>query len=434
MEAVTEVRSLVRAMDREEPDRHTEKTERAGAALTAPPVTREVSPMQADSRTVRTTNTRAPRRRIEAGIFEREGEPLLVSYTDGGGKTRFKQTPAGTTLAQARKLRETFRVRTDDGVLPTNTKLRIRDLAEELRESKRARLRAASFAALEHSLDKVILPRIGNFKPVHVTAKVIEGLVRELESTLSPASVVRYLSPLKELLDRAVQAGSVPTNAWTTLTADQRPKRVERDERHEWTGEEVRALLDAAYALDERPVARQRYGALIATLVFTGARVSEVLGLTWGDVDLLGATISIRGSWARDERALGETKTRAGNRTVPISSELLDALVKHKGLDVEDGDFCFPARHGNGPLSYWNFRDRGWAEALKSAGLTGLVTIHDCRHAAASYLISAGISDVDVARTLGHSNANVTRAVYARAFDRAKSDERVRSALEGVAS
>ena len=60
------------------------------------------------------------------------------------------------------------------------------------------------------------------------------------------------------------------------------------------------------------------------------------------------------------------------------------------------------------------------------------VTIHDLRHCAASLLIASGISDVEVAAQLGHSSANVTRAIYAHVFDGAAAHQHVRNAFGSI--
>jgi integrase len=152
-----------------------------------------------------------------------------------------------------------------------------------------------------------------------------------------------------------------------------------------------------------------------------------VLALRWADVDLLVGELQVRATWGRN-RTLTEPKTRAGRRTVPLSPGLVDLLVSLKPEDAEDEQFVF-STSGAKPIEYWNFRDRGWVPALKAAGLAdkGLV-IHDLRSAAASLLIAKGLSPVDVATVLGHTDANITLRVYARLFDKREVDARVRAA------
>ena len=306
------------------------------------------------------------------------------------------------------------------------------DLIEELRESKRGRLKPSSFAALEHALDKVIGPHLGHLTPGEVTAARIEQLVRDLEQRLAASSVARYLSPMNELLNRAVQHGSIAANPWATLVSAQRPKPSEPRGRFQWSHADLRALLEASRWLDERDYARQSYYPLIATLAFTGCRVGEALALRWSAVDVVARTISIHHSWSRT-RELTTPKTRAGSRTIPIPDALQRILAAAKPADAQGEQFCFPARHGAAPISYWNFRQRGFAKALDRAGMADNgVTIHDLRHCAASLLIASGISDVEVAAQLGHSSANVTRAIYAHVFDGAAAHQRVRNAFGSI--
>jgi hypothetical protein len=68
-------------------------------------------------------------------------------------------------------------------------------------------------------------------------------------------------------------------------------------------------------------------------------------------------------------------------------------------------------------------------KALEAAGLTGRgITIHSLRSAAASVLIRQGLTPIEVAEILGHSDPHVTLKVYARLFDRRDVAARVRAA------
>src|SRR5205814_1389309 len=62
-----------------------------------------------------------------------------------------------------------------------DTRVLIRDLAEEVREAKRRKLRVASFAAFERGLDKIVLPELGHLRPAQAGPDRIARLVRDLE-------------------------------------------------------------------------------------------------------------------------------------------------------------------------------------------------------------------------------------------------------------
>ena len=112
-----------------------------------------------------------------------------------------------------------------------------------------------------------------------------------------------------------------------------------------------------------------------------------------------------------------------------MPESLLRTLLGHKPEQATDANFVFAARHGQGPLSYWNARARGIVPALTRAGLGG-TRIHDLRHACASLLISRGLSPVEAAAQLGHANSSVTLQVYSHMFDRSSAHDRVREALD----
>jgi len=81
------------------------------------------------------------------------------------------------------------------------------------------------------------------------------------------------------------------------------------------------------------------------------------------------------------------------------------------------------------PLSYWNFRSRGFEPALKEAKLDGRgITVHQLRHAAVSMFAWSGLTSVEVAAIVGHADSSVTAKVYSHLFDRTDVEARVRAA------
>jgi len=54
-------------------------------------------------------------------------------------------------------------------------------------------------------------------------------------------------------------------------------------------------------------------------------------------------------------------------------------------------------------------------EAWKAAKLTP-ITPHEARHSAASYLIEAGLNDLELTATIGHSDPRTTKTIYGHLF------------------
>src|SRR5262249_17438965 len=112
--------------------------------------------------------------------------------------------------------------------------------------------------------------------------------------------------------------------------------------------------------------------ALAVLILETGMRSSrEALALSWTDVDFVNDLVRVR-----------ESKTQAGQRTIPISARCKVELLRWRDLlGPQFSSYVFPnMRDPSKPLK--DVR-RGWAKALKDAGLE-FFWIYDLRHTLAS--------------------------------------------------
>lgn len=111
----------------------------------------------------------------------------------------------------------------------------------------------------------------------------------------------------------------------------------------------------------------------------------------WGRIDVTEADV------LHDEP--GEPKT--GPRSVPIPPVLVAELSTWvRDLEPEPEDLLFRTRTGRMPtLSNWL---RAWHRALGKVDHAPL-RLYDCRHAAATTWLRAGVPLGEVARRLGHS-------------------------------
>jgi integrase len=320
-------------------------------------------------------------------------------------------------------------LRKSAGLPAPDTRITMAKLAEEVREAKRRKLRASSFAAFEFALDGVVLPEVGHLKPGRAGPDRIARLIRDLEDRgLAPSTIRRYLTPLSAIFKLAVRRGVIPSSPLAQLADEERPTGGGIRDHYVWSTEDISRLIAAAGDLGCREKARYDYAPLIHLLALTGLRVGEALALRWGDVDLLEGVLNVRHSWSRDG-FLTAPKTEAGVREVPLSPGLVDLLVQLKPAHASDENFLFASKRGDRPISYWNFRRRGFNEALTRAGLAGRgITIHDLRSAAASLYAAKGLTHVEVAEVLGHSDSNVTLRVYTKLFDKRDVAARVRAA------
>ncbi len=145
---------------------------------------------------------------------------------------------------------------------------------------------------------------------------MVESFLARLRAEdLSKASRNRYLACIKVVLAKGVEWEYLPDNPASGIRQESEGQKIPRPYRDD----EVEALLDA---LDD--VTRE-----VATLYLeTGLRRGELVKLLWGDVDLIGGTLIVRGP------------KNSRDRAIPLSSGALRVLTKRRkeweSLDISD--------------------------------------------------------------------------------------------------
>ena len=138
----------------------------------------------------------------------------------------------------------------------------------------------------------------------------------------------------------------------------------------------------------------------IATALFTGLRLGELLALSRADIDLAARRITVRANLtevnSREPRLLREEpKSRAGLRQVPIVEALAARLQVHLDqLGPTDGDAVFASPVGTW-MSKSNFYRDAWNPTQISVGHPEL-RFRDLRHTAASLMLNLVTDGEDV--------------------------------------
>lgn len=387
---------------------------------------------------------RSTRIRVERGIYKRyvkDGVRYEINYVDADGRARWQTVEK---LQDARTLRGDLVSRASRGEVVAPSKVTFAELAESWYESKAPRVRRRTQRYYRDSLDLVLLPRFGGLRVGAIDADAIAKLTRDLEREglhatkpdrpvrpLGTSSVSNYLKALRAVLALAVRRRLIPSNPFDVLLPDDRPARQERRRPHEWTPEEVEALLSASASLGKRKIAKYDYTPLLRVVATLGLRKGEALGLCWKDFDKAGSYLTVERQWTAFEEYT-TPKTRAGTRVIALPRSLRDELIALRlGSDFSLDEHPVFASNEGKPLDHANASKRGFEAARDEAKLPGHLTFHSLRHAAASRLIRAGLDPVTVASVLGHEDATTTLRIYAHMFDRKRTDKAVRRALAG---
>jgi integrase len=169
---------------------------------------------------------------------------------------------------------------------------------------------------------------------------------------------------------------------------------------------------------------------MLATLAFSGLRLSELLALRWRDVDLAGGWLHVH-----------VTKTDSGERRVKIRGALRDELVNVRAQveAVPDG-YVFPTATGN-PMGQDNFRNRVVAGAVKRADVNlaaaemaplPRITPQSLRRTFSSVLYALGESPPVVMAEMGHTDPALALRAYAQAMRMDDSErDNLRALVEG---
>lgn len=137
-------------------------------------------------------------------------------------------------------------------------------------------------------------------------------------------------------------------NPVSLMLSSERPKPSQSKRRRIFEGVELEQTIAAS---------PEPHRTLFTLAALTGARVSELLGLTWADVrldDVEDAEIEF--AWQVDRRSKRRpTKTDGSARTVPITRELALILARHRLASrfAQPDHYVFAARTG-GPLRQTN--------------------------------------------------------------------------------
>jgi integrase len=266
-------------------------------------------------------------------------------------------------------------------------------------------------------------PRLGRLAIQRVEPRHVVGVLTEMrETALSPWTLVGVWKVLSNLFNHALARGLISESPLKRVAKADRPIGKTRKQTQALSADECAALLKHASA---------GWHGLIATAIFTGLRVSELLGLRWRDVNFSEAVIHVRHQLSRARTnqppGLKELKTGAGLRDVYLLPELESLLRRRKlaSAHSQDEDFVFGTREGR-PLSQRNAA-RALAKASERSGVKA--SMHDLRHTAISRLIAAGLDVVEVQRQAGHARPSVTLDTYSHEFERAKRSEDIRAKI-----
>lgn len=280
------------------------------------------------------------------------------------------------------------------------------------------------------------LAKMGNMKVADVSITDIRGLHGDLRAAgiargkKGNYQANRLLAVLSKMFSLAIERGwrtDNPCKGVRKFPEDQRWRNLSEDE----VGRLLRACDDYEAGMrpalpDDDPETAIRKGTplpsylrnatdreaadAIRLLLFTGARLQEVLKAEWPQFDLEA------GMW---EKPSAHTKAKRQHR-LELDGPALD-LLRLMSERKSHAVYLFPGsterRRRNAPIDFRTGLPKGitpradlkkpWCHIAMLARLEG-VRLHDLRRTTASFMLSGGASLATVGKALGHTQASTT--------------------------
>lgn len=301
---------------------------------------------------------------------------------------------------------------------PTSEGLTFGTLAQDyLARYARLHKKPRSIVEDERNLELHILPALGHIPVEEITRDVVAQFHADQRSR--PANGNRCLALISHIFTMAER--------WGVTAPGSNPcrglERFEEVPRERYLSPEELSRLGRVLARAEREESVDRRAlAVIRLLIYTGARLSEILTLEWRFIN-----------WDQGYARLPDAK--AGARTLTLPGPALGLLRKLRDERQGDGDgqYVFPGKRKG---TWFTSIQKPWQKLRRDAGLDD-VHIHDLRHSFASLAVASGESLYLVGHVLGHRRAITTQryahvAVAPMLEVANRTAERVKHLMEGT--
>jgi integrase len=298
-------------------------------------------------------------------------------------------------------------------------------------------VRPTTYASYTMHVEGHIVPALGSLQLSRLSAQAINFYARLLENgrlqgkgSLSPATVRRVHATLHRALKDAVRWQRLSVNP--VDAADPPRGQSKQRELPAWNAEQLAGFL--SHVRDERLFALWRL------LAMTGCRRGEALGLSWDDLDVEAATLTIRRALVPlgAEVIVSEPKTARGRRRIALDPLTIEALRDHAALQADEQTRCeswsetgyiFTTEDGQ-PLDPHRI-SKAFERHLRAAALPR-IPLHGLRHTYATLALSSSVNPRIVSGRLGHSTVALTLDIYSHVLPQADQEaaDRIAALIE----
>lgn len=348
---------------------------------------------------------------------------VTIGHDPGTGRQK-QISVYGATQKEVRIRLQEMAVEIENGVFVEPNKMTVESWMNTWLESYLESAKPSTRISYEQHVRNHIVPALGATKLNALRPDMVQRFIKSLSQPgkdLSPKTIKNVHGVLHAALKKAVALRYLVFNPADNCELP----RIEKPDIKPLDSPEIKQFLDVLEGNDDV------YSVLLRVDLFTGLRLSEILGLTWADVNFGSGIITVKKQLARPRRKGDSycftTLKNGKTRTIKPAPSVMGLLKQHKrnqsemrlraGSCWDDGGFpglIFTTETGS-HLCY-QVVERKYKKALELAGIADR-NFHTLRHSFAVASLRAGDDVKTVQENLGHYSAAFTLDVYGHVTD-----------------
>lgn len=300
---------------------------------------------------------------------------------------------------------------------PKKTTYTLRQIAEMMVDSRKAQIKPTTYDGYMYEVKRIQDSNVGKMQIATITSADLQKHIDAMTVDRSYSAIKSHRIVLKMSFDYAVAAGYIKDNPMGNVRMPNKANVVKETRDPVFLTTEERHMI-------EKEASRHMYtgnsAKAVIFILHTGLRISELVALTWDDIDLKKERMYVRKN-APISKNYGTTykakittpKRESSKRTVPLDSVAI-GIVKDLYYNRKS-DFVFANTKG-GMLNRRNVY-RTHENIVKRSGIDKEPSLHDLRHTYASELIRSGVDMKTVSVVLGHKDIATTMNIYVHKSD-----------------
>ena len=386
---------------------------------------------------------------LKEGEYERSNGTYEYKYRNRFGE---RKSIYGKTLVELREKENNVLRNLLDGIDSFDSNVSINDIFEIWKKIKRG-LKDNTFKNYIYMYQQFVEPTFGKLKLSKLKRTDVRSFYNRLkeDGNLKVSTIDCVHTVLHQVLDLAVDDEYIRFNPSDNALKELKlAYQNESEKKRAMTLEQQKVFQDFLYKCNDY----KRWYPIFYIMLWTGMRVGEITGLQWDDLDFKNNIINVnktlvyysKGKGLSLRYAINTTKTEAGTRKIPMTSEVKNAFLMEKELqeafnvkccDSIGGynNFVFLNRfgnvHNNGTLNKALRRivrdcnldiiDKSHSSSSEAVLLPHLSN-HILRHTFSTRLNENNVNVKVIQAILGHADVSTTMDIYVDTTEDFKND------------